>query len=81
MRIGTFQEEANMDFVSSVRGSLGQGLEDLVLGSNLGNLAFMLNGAFFVLLGVCACLLVAKSRRVSSKAHQHHLKLSVSRFW
>jgi hypothetical protein len=70
-----------MDFVSSVRGSLGQSLEDLVLGGNLGNLAFMLNGAFLVLFGVCACLLVAKSRRASKTTHQHHLKLSISRFW
>jgi hypothetical protein len=70
-----------MDFVSSVRGSLGQGLEDLVLGNSLGNLTFMLNGAFVVLFGVCACWLVAKSRRVRKTAHHHQLNLSVSRFW
>jgi hypothetical protein len=70
-----------MDFVSSVRGSLGQGLEDLVLGGSLGNLAFVLNGAFLVLFGMCACVLVAKSRFAGKTRHQHHLKLSVSRFW
>jgi hypothetical protein len=49
--------------LSAVRGSLSVSLEDLSLGSNLGDLSFLLNGGCALISGVFACFALAKRRR------------------
>jgi hypothetical protein len=57
------------DFASAVRGALGGSLEDLGLGSNFGDLSFLLNGGSALLSGILACFVLAKRRRKSSRDH------------
>jgi hypothetical protein len=52
-----------MDAASTVRGSLGVSIEELGLGNNLGEVVFLLNGAFALLFSAVACFAVAGRRR------------------
>src|SRR5271168_3141736 len=51
------------DPASAVRGSLGVSLENIGLGNNLGDLAFVLNGGFALLSCAIACFAVATRHR------------------
>lgn len=59
------------DFASAVRGALGGSLEDLGLGSDIGDLSFLLNGGFALLAGILVCFVLARRRRKSSRDHDH----------
>jgi hypothetical protein len=54
---------------SAVRGTLSVSLEDLGLGSNLGDLSLFLNGGCALISGLFACFALAKRRRKPLSRH------------
>lgn len=58
---------AEIDPASATRGSLGDSLGDLALGTDIGNLSFCLNGGFALLLGALAMLVVRLNSRSSGR--------------
>jgi hypothetical protein len=71
---------ADIDSLSSVREAGDDSLQDLVLGGDLGNLTFILNGGFLLLFGALACFLVAMSRRDRAQDQRRPLKLYARHF-
>jgi len=54
---------SQIDPESAVRGSLGVPLEELSLSNQFGALLFLLNGAFLLLYGLIALVILARRRR------------------